>query len=54
MREALEYCRNVLWWILVQHAKGSIALTSDQRAVVDQAHQVADEALKEKPDHEDT
>ena len=46
LREALQHARNCLWWLLVQNGKGNLPLTDDQKAVIDQAEQLAEDALK--------
>ena len=47
VNKVLEYCRNVLWWIIVENAKGQLPLTDDQKARIDQAERIAAQALKD-------
>lgn len=47
LREALEYARNCLWWLIVESEKGNLELSADQKAAIDQAEQLAEDALRE-------
>lgn len=42
LKDSLEYCKNVLWRLLVEE----VVLTQDQRADVEQAHGLAEDILE--------
>lgn len=45
LKTALEYAKNVLWRLLVEHERGDINLPPDTLADVDQAQQLAEQSL---------